>query len=120
MIDDIVFLLFQNGQRNKQAMINSIVFVYARRLLLATGASGLKFGEGLGMTKANNGPTFLTNFGVRKSVDPDSRLENIRNFSFMNDSVSKTVSIGEMICNSEDFGLGEGGALMWPNKSFYI
>ena len=32
------------------------------------------------MTKADNGPTFLTNFGVRQSVDADSRLENIRKF----------------------------------------
>ena len=36
--------------------------------------------EDLGMTKADNGPTFLTKLDFCKSVDPDLRLENIWQF----------------------------------------
>ena len=32
------------------------------------------------MTKADNCPTFLIKLYIRKSVDPDSRLKNIRQF----------------------------------------
>ena len=65
-------------------MINSIDCVHARQFLLSTGASNLKFGEGLEVTKVNNGKTFLTKFGTRKSLGISD------NFSFMYNSVSKT------------------------------
>ena len=62
-------------------MINSFDCVHENKailILLSTEVSHLKFGEDLRMTKADNGQAFLTNLGVRKSVDQDSRLGNIR------------------------------------------
>ena len=74
------FFLFQNGQRNKQAMINLIDYVHvSKAILLSTGASDLKFGEDLRITKTDNGPIFLTQLGVRKSVVNET-LENFRQF----------------------------------------
>ena len=71
-IDDILLWLFQNGQRNKRAMINLIDCVHASKATFTVDRSysNLKFGEGLGITKADNGPIFLIKLYVRKSVDP--------------------------------------------------
>ena len=88
-------MLFQNEQCNKQAMIYLIVSIHLRQLLMLTKASTLKFGEGLGITKEDNNQTFLTKLGIHKSIHPNSRLKNIQQFLFTNNSVLKTASRGE-------------------------
>ena len=56
-------------------MIISIDCVYVSKVIsFLTGASDLKFGDGLGMTMARH---FKSNLGISKSFVPNSRLKNI-------------------------------------------